>query len=273
MLKRPLIPALVVTVFLAGAFMPVSAQRQSQWEFSCSRNRSSYGDDHVRACNTIDQTVPFRGGKLLVDSRINGGIIVIGENRRDIQLHAVVEANARSRSRAEAMIEEVRIRTEDGRISADGPGAGRNEWWSVNFELHVPMSTDLDLAAQNGGIAVMDVTGLLRMATMNGGIRLDGVNGDVVAESTNGGIHVALEGERWEGKGLDAITTNGGVHLTVPASYSAHLETSTVNGGIEIGFPVTVQGRIGRRLSADLGKGGPTVRVTTTNGGVTIRRE
>jgi len=95
----------------------------------------------------------------------------------------------------------------------------------------------------------------------------------VVAETTNGGINVALEGDRWEGKGLDATTMNGGVHLTVPNSYSAHLETSTVNGGIEIDFPVTVQGRIGRRISADLGKGGPTVRVTTTNGGVTIRRE
>jgi hypothetical protein len=272
MLKRPFVPALVVTALLAGAFVPASAQRRSEWEFSCSRNRS-YGDDRSRACNTIDQTIPFRGGKLMVDSRMNGGIIVIGENRRDIQLHAVIEASARSQSRAEAMVEEVRIRTAEGRISADGPDGGRNEWWSVNFELHVPMNTDLDLMAQNGGIAVMDVTGLLRMETMNGGIRLDGVNGDVVAETTNGGIRVGLDGERWEGKGLDASTVNGGVHVTLPDGYSAHLETATVNGGMEIDFPVMVQGRIGRRISADLGKGGPTIRVTTTNGGVTIGRK
>lgn len=272
MLKRPFVPALVVTVLLAGAFMPASAQRRSEWEFSCSRNRNSYGDDRIRACNTVDQTIPARG-KLLVDSRVNGGIIVIGENRRDIQIHAVIEANARSQSRAEAMIEAVKIRTEEGRIIADGPDTGRNEWWSVNFELHVPMNTDLDLMAHNGGISVAAVAGMLRMETMNGGIHLDGVNGDVVAETTNGGISVGLEGARWEGRGLDATTTNGGVHLTVPDGYSAHLETATTNGGMEIDFPVTVQGRIGRRISADLGKGGPTIRVTTTNGGVTIRRE
>jgi hypothetical protein len=268
--KRPFVPALVAVILLAGAFTPAAAQRKSEWEFSCSRNRNSY-DDGARACNAIDQTIPARG-KLLVDSRVNGGIIVIGENRRDIQLHAVIQAHARSQTRAEAMIEEVRIRTAEGRISADGPDTGRNEWWSVNFELHVPMTTDLDLMAQNGGIAVAEVTGLLRMETENGGIHLDRVNGDVVAETTNGGIEVGLDGDRWEGKGLDATTTNGGVHVRIPDGYSAHLETSTVNGGMEIDFPVTVQGRIGRRISADLGKGGPTIRVTTTNGGVTIAK-
>jgi hypothetical protein len=271
MLKRPFVPALVVTVLLAGAFMPVSAQRRSEWEFSCSRNRS-WNDDGARACKPIDQTIQLRGGKLLVDSRVNGGIIVIGENRRDVALHAVVEAHARNDSRAEDIIDQVRIRTDEGRISADGPDTGRNEWWSVNFELHVPMNTDLDLMAHNGGISVADVTGLLRMATLNGGIHLDGVNGDVVAETTNGGVHVDLDGDRWEGKGLDATTTNGGVHVRVPDGYSAHLETATTNGGMEIDFPVTVQGRIGRRISADLGKGGPTIRVTTTNGGVTISK-
>jgi hypothetical protein len=61
--------------------------------------------------------------------------------------------------------------------------------------------------------------------------------------------------------------------VTLPDGYSAHLETATVNGGMEIDFPVMVQGRIGRRISADLGKGGPTIRVTTTNGGVTIGRK
>jgi DUF4097 and DUF4098 domain-containing protein YvlB len=111
------------------------------------------------------------------------------------------------------------------------------------------------------------------METQNGGIHLDAVNGDVVAETMNGGLHVALDGDRWEGKGLDATTTNGGVRVSVPRDYSAHLETGTVNGGVDIDFPVTVQGRIGRRISTDLGRGGATIRVMTQNGGVVIKRE
>lgn len=41
---------------------------------------------------------------------------------------------------------------------------------------------------------------------------------------------------------------------------------------MRIGFPITVQGRLDRRIETDIGKGGPTVRVITTNGPVVIRR-
>ena len=81
-----------------------------------------------------------------------------------------------------------------------------------------------------------------------------------------------LTGDTWEGAGLDLRTTNGGVRLRIPEDYSARLETGTVNGGIDIDFPVTVQGRIGREFSTTLGDGGPLVRAETTNGGVRITR-
>jgi hypothetical protein len=40
---------------------------------------------------------------------------------------------------------------------------------------------------------------------------------------------------------------------------------------MNIDFPITVQGFIGRRITTTLGQGGPRVRATTTNGGVRIR--
>ena len=56
------------------------------------------------------------------------------------------------------------------------------------------------------------------------------------------------------------------------AQASAHLDAGTQNGGIQIGIPVTVQGQIGRTLETDLGRGGPTLRLRTTNGGLSINR-
>ena len=52
---------------------------------------------------------------------------------------------------------------------------------------------------------------------------------------------------------------------------SGNGHTGTVNGGVDIDFPVTVQGKIGRRITTDLGRGGATIRLMTTNGGVDIR--
>jgi DUF4097 and DUF4098 domain-containing protein YvlB len=60
--------------------------------------------------------------------------------------------------------------------------------------------------------------------------------------------------------------------MDIPSSYSAHIETSTVNGGINVDFPVTLRGRIDKNLSFDIGNGGSTIRATTTNGGVKIRK-
>ena len=90
--------------------------------------------------------------------------------------------------------------------------------------------------------------------------------------TTNGGVEAELTGDTWEGTGLDLETTNGGVRLRIPEDYSARLETGTVNGGIDIDFPVTVQGRIGREFSTTLGGGGPLLRAETTNGHVRISR-
>jgi DUF4097 and DUF4098 domain-containing protein YvlB len=94
----------------------------------------------------------------------------------------------------------------------------------------------------------------------------------VHARTTNGGVDVTLTGEKWDGDALDLHSTNGGVRMRVPEDYSARLETRTVNGGVHVDFPVTVQGRIGREISTTLGKGGALVRAETTNGGVHVSR-
>ena len=47
----------------------------------------------------------------------------------------------------------------------------------------------------------------------------------------------------------------------------------TVNGRVNVEFPVTVQGAIDRQLSINLGSGGALVRAVTTNGGVSIKRK
>ncbi|HEY7511481.1 MAG TPA: hypothetical protein VIG50_14565, partial [Vicinamibacteria bacterium] len=60
--------------------------------------------------------------------------------------------------------------------------------------------------------------------------------------------------------------------LVVPEGYNAELTTGTVNGGLDLDFPVTVQGRIKKRIEVTLGRGGAPVRAMTTNGGISLRR-
>ncbi len=227
------------------------------------------GDDrYERHCEIREMSLP--AGRIEVDAAPNGGIEVRGEKRADIQVRAKVVAQADTMEEARALAAEVRIETA-GVMRATGPSVRRPRSYWVSYELVVPEASELRLETMNGGIALRDVKGNVDFRTVNGGVTIDSAAGSLRGRTTNGGVEVSLRGASWEGEGLDVETTNGGVRVTVPSDYSARLVTGTVNGGMQVDFPVTVQGRIDRRLDVTLGRGGPTVRAVTTNGGVVIR--
>lgn len=227
------------------------------------------GDDrYERHCEIRDLSLP--AGRVEVDAAPNGGIEVRGEKRSDVQVRAKVVAQADTMEEARALAAEVRIETA-GVVHATGPRVTRHRNYWVSYELLVPEASDLRLETLNGGIALREVKGTVEFRTVNGGVTIDSAAGTLRDRTTNGGVDVSLRGASWEGEGLDVETTNGGVKVTMPSDYSARLVTGTLNGGMQVDFPVTVQGRIDRRLDVTLGRGGPTVRAVTTNGGVVIR--
>jgi hypothetical protein len=229
-------------------------------------------DDRVRHCEVRDITIPRIGGRLNIDGRLNGGIAVRAWDRNEILVRAKIQTWAETETEARRLAGAIRIRTDDGRVSAEGSEGGRRNGWFVSYDAYVPRRSDLDLRTHNGGISVEGVQGRIDVEALNGGVSIRDVQGDVRGGTTNGGLTLSLAGDRWVGEGVDLETTNGGVTIIVPASYSARLETGTVNGGLHIDFPITVQGMIGRRLTTTLGSGGPLIRVRTTNGGVNLRR-
>ena len=234
---------------------------------------NSYGDrDDERFCEVRESTMP--AGPLNVDAGNNGGISIEGWDRNEIRVRAVVQASAPTAAEARALAGQVQVQAGGGRVYATGPDNTRREWWSVSYKINVPNKNDLDLRASNGGITILGVSGNMRFDTTNGGVKLQDVGGRVNGTTRNGGLNVTLSGNRWDGEGLDVETSNGGVTMTIPDGYNAELETRTVNGGLRIDFPITVQGELTSRrgISTTLGSGGPLIRARTTNGGVNIRR-
>jgi hypothetical protein len=235
----------------------------------CEDNSNHWGEAHVRQMRRT--TLSLSSGRLGVNIT-NGGIDVTGEDRSDVALEARVTAWAPSESEANDLLNQIVIDTDSGDIRDHGPHTHffNRTGYSVDYHLHVPRHLAAELHTMNGGIDLTRLDGNLRFETTNGGVSLDQLSGDVQGHTVNGGLNISLAGDRWQGDGLHADTTNGGIDLRVPNNYSAHLETGTVNGGISVDFPITVQGEIKNRLNTDLGSGGPTVHVQTVNGGVTI---
>ena len=230
-----------------------------------------HGERLASHCEIKEQTLPAAGA-VSVDGRKNGGVSVKGWDRNEILVKARIQTSAPSQADADALAQQITIETAGAKIFASGPETRRDYFWSVSYEVFVPRRTDLSLVAHNGGISISDVQGRLEFTAVNGGVALRRVGGTVHGGTTNGGLSIELTGDRWDGEEMDVKTTNGGISMSVPENYSAHLETGTVNGNLSVDFPVTVQGRISRELAVNLGSGGPTVRAMTTNGGVRIKR-
>jgi hypothetical protein len=237
-----------------------------------TRNTSFFGMGTEHVCELRKTVLPSRGEVKV--SNGNGGIEVIGQDRSDIALEARVVATAGSRGDAESLARDVKIDLGDT-IHADGPGASilfsRRSWY-VNYRLFVPRHLAAALHTVNGGIELSGLDGSAKAETTNGGISLRDLGGEVHVRTTNGGIDAALSGDRWNGAGLFADTTNGGISVSLPAQYSAHLVAGTTNGGISVGLPLTGAETTGKHINANLGSGGATVQFVTTNGGVSINR-
>lgn len=242
---------------------------------NCRRDR---GDrDRVKFCE--ERSLGWRaqsGATLTVDASPNGGVSVSGWDRDSVHVEVKLQTQGGDDEEARELARQIRITNEGGRLRAEGPSSRRWASWSVSFVIFAPRRVDLDLSSVNGPLEVEEVVGRLRLEVQNGPLSLHDVGGDVRAHAQNGPLHVKLTGSRWEGTGLDASTQNGPLVLEVPEGYNAQLETGTINGPMEIGFPIMVQGRIGmggrRHISTTLGSGGTTIRAVTTNGPAVIRR-
>jgi hypothetical protein len=254
-----------ITLILIAA-LPAFAQDK---KLACE-NRGSR-DGRVTHCEMREQSVGF-AGRLSVDAGANGGVSVKGWDSAGVLVRARVEAQAADEATAAALGSQVRVDTSAGQVGASGPAQSPETSGTVSYEIFVPRRGDLNLKASNGGINISDVAGNIQFETKNGGVTLKRLAGDVEGKTTNGAVNVELAGARWDGAKLEARTTNGGVNISMPENYSAHFETATVNGHLNLDFPMTVHGEIGRRLATDVGSGGATIHVETTNGGVNVKR-
>jgi hypothetical protein len=162
---------------------------------------------------------------------------------------------------------------EDGYHSHNDGWRGDNDRndVQVEFVVRLPAGVKIDASTVNGGVTVDGVTSTVVAHTVNGGIDARSTGGAVTARTTNGDVTVSsakLDGDRTE-----YTTVNGTITVSLPASVNADVEMRTVNGRLSSDFPLTVEGTFSpRRLHATLGKGGATLRLSTVNGSIRLRK-
>jgi hypothetical protein len=213
-------------------------------------------------------------GRVNIDAGQNGGTTVKGWLRGDVLVRARIEASADTEGAAAIMASRVLIDGSGGQVRASGPEGQRDSWWSVTYEIFVPQATDLTLKTHNGGINISDVRGRLAFEGVNGGVRLKRVAGEINGRTVNGGIDVELAGPVSDARQMELSTVNGGVTVTMPANYSARVQTETGLGRVDSDFPMPPEpgNARSRRMDFTIGSGGPPMHITTGNGSIRLKR-
>jgi len=165
---------------------------------------------------------------------------------------------------------------EGGRENRCGPGDQyhmntKDNDTRVRFTVEVPAGIVFIPHTVNGDITADDLDAEVSAHTVNGDIDVSSGR-QVDATTVNGSIDATIAGGSLD-RGASFKTVNGGIVLRIRGEANADVTATTVNGSLETDFPLTVSGRWGpKRINGTIGRGGPTLKLSTVNGGIEIRK-
>lgn len=232
-------------------------------------------------------TLPETSSTVRVRAAQNGGIYVYGTDRKDFAVLNCKIAMDDEQATAERRLLSIKTGFDGGQLSVSGPEDGD---WTSYLIVQAPRASSLSLSGINGPISfsgmsgkvevhntngplsIRDSTGEISADITNGPISYAGGAGDVRLRAENGPIDVKLAGTSWNGKGLDAESTNGPVALKMPNNYSSGVLVRT-RGYSPFhcsGCETAHKDFDDDNKSVQFGSGPTVVRLSTVNGPVSI---
>jgi DUF4097 and DUF4098 domain-containing protein YvlB len=144
---------------------------------------------------------------------------------------------------------------------------------SMNLEVAIPSNLQVSASSVSGDVSITGASGDVRANSVSGDLKLDRLRASsVVANSVSGDVEVSIQ--EFTGKGdLVFHTVSGDVTLDLPRQLDADLSMTTVSGGINSDYALTLgNGRVNRRnIEARIGGGGRRLDLTTVSGDVKLR--
>lgn len=256
---------------------------------TCADLHINYGD-HGAVVQSEEQTIPFaEAPSLRIQPDVNGGLQVDGWDKDTYSVTLCKAAEAGSG--AESLLSQIHLKFQNGQLGVSGPGGG--DHWSAHLLVHAPKNASLDLSVKNGPMSlsnlsgnlkvhglngpinVSNCTGELELTAKNGPVTLEGNSGKQTVETENGPLDLSLEGQAWNGSGLEVHAHNGPVTLRIPSGYQSGVVLEAASHTpFQCNASVCSEGRKTwddehRRM--EFGSGPAVVRISTVNGPVSVQ--
>jgi hypothetical protein len=273
--------SLILAVLLAG--LPAAARTERQIvgvEQDHSIAQVGDCDDFFKTVFTTfpasaneqeQRELPMSGiDPLRVTATQEGGVSVRGWSRPFARVIVCRSAVAQNKIHARRVLDQIKVTTRDGEISAYGPASDPTQAWWVNFILYVPRRANVDVSAASGGVAIRNMDGKVTAHATTGGISVALGGGDFKISTESGGITL----DRLSGN-VDAASREGAIALKIPHDEDPPMiEARTDNDGQIRCHLERCESGLGNwtadRKQLRIGGAPPSIRLSTTGAAIII---
>lgn len=290
-------PRLVVTVGIASL---AAAAFGAAPGGSHHRNVSMRTDGPIADCGALHVTFDDRDAEvqaedhtitrgeapiLRVRANENGGMQIQGWDK-DVYSVSLCKAAAHD---SQTLLSQVKLSVQHGEVTVAGMPRGNDV--TAFLLVRAPKAAALDLEVDNGPLALYRVDGKVTARATNGPVSAEGCSGEIDLSTENGPVSsednrgklrlraengpigVDLDGDTWNGSGLDAHAENGPVTLRIPHGYKSAVVVESDGNGPFHCSSICSEGRKtwdDRKKRVEFGSGPTMVRVSVVNGPISV---
>lgn len=188
-----------------------------------------------QARKEYSKKIKFNPGGEISLKADDGNVEIIGWDNDEVLIEAELIAHAFSSRKAEAKVEQIRVRVHEStdfiRISAHGPSNT-----DVEYRIHVPMQTNISTRSDDGNIRIENVTGSIDLRSSDGDIRMRDIRGEIRVRTDDGKVYFAGAMEN-----IDIQTEDGDVSGEAELSGKSYIRTDDGDVELELVLPDNVQ--------------------------------
>jgi len=235
------------------------------------------------------------GGTVTLVGAPQGSIVVEGWSRSEVEVSADVELHAETEDDLNRLatvngfvfdedtnhLSLLSTGTHDRifmkRAAKDFPKRLLGLPWKIDYRLHVPASTDVEINAGRGPISLTGVEGAIRITATESETQLSLTGGVVSVTIAAGNIGLAIPARSWRGAGAEVRLAVGNVTLELPAGFNGDIDADILRSGKIVNTYEGLEARerpglTEQKTRARAGAGGASLRLTVGDGTLYIRK-